>query len=335
MNKKTLTRRAALGATLAAPLLAGALSLALPRAAHAQTYPDKPVRIVHGFAAGGNADAVARILGTDLARILGQQVLVEPKPGAGGTIAAGSVASAKPDGYTLLLATGGHAIAGALYDKLPYDTVRSFQPLASLTSFPFLVVTNAGNPATTLPELLQGAKSRNKQLNFGTAGIGTGQHLTGELLAQRSGGAMMHVPYRGESASITAILGNEVDFVVVAPTAAISHIKAGKLRALATSGGSRWNGLPDVKTVAEQGLAGFEVRSWTGLLAPAGTPKPVTDRLQAAIQQALKDEALVARLVEVTGGDVVAGGPQEFQRLIETDLKRWSQLVKEAKIQKD
>lgn len=318
-------------------LQAGALALTAPWHAlgRAQAWPERPVRLMHGFAAGGNADAVARILATELGRSLGQQVMVEPKPGAGGTIAASSVASAKPDGYTLLLATGGHAIAGVLYDKLPYDTARSFLPVALLTSFPFLIVSNAASPATSLAELLQAAKARGKPLTFGSAGIGTGQHLTGELLAQRAGLAMTHVPYRGESAAITAILGNEVDLVIVAPTAAISHIKAGKLRALATSGGSRWPGLPEVKTVHEQGLPGFEVRSWTGLLAPAGTPKPVMDRLHADVQQALNTESVRNRLVELTGGDVLPGAPQDLQRLIESDLKRWAQLVKEAKIQKE
>lgn len=332
MNKtqtQTLNRRhllQAAGLALAAPWHGPLL---------AQAWPERPVRLMHGFAAGGNADAVARILATELGRSLGQQVMVEPKPGAGGTIAASTVATAKADGYNLLLATGGHAIAGVLYDKLPYDTARAFQPVALLTSFPFLVVTNAANPAVGLPDLLQAAKARGKPLTFGSAGIGTGQHLTGELLAQRAASPMTHVPYKGESAAITAILGNEVDLVIVAPTAAISHIKAGKLRALATSGGSRWPGLPELKTVAEQGLAGFEVRSWTGLLAPAGTPKPVMDRLHADVQLALNTEGVRTRLVELTGGDVLPGAAQELQRVIESDLKRWAQVVKDAKIQKE
>lgn len=301
----------------------------------AQPYPDRPMRLLHGFAAGGNADAVARILATELGRSLGQQMLVEPKPGAGGTIAASTVATAKPDGYTLLLATGGHAISGVLYDKLPYDTARSFQALAPLTSFPFLIVSHAGSGAASLPELLQTAKTRGRPLTFGSAGVGTGQHMTGELLAQRAGTAMTHVPYRGESAAVTAVLGGEVDCVVVAPTAAIAHIKAGKLRALAATGSQRWPGLPEVKTVAEQGLAGFEVRSWTGLLAPASTPRPLVERLHGAVQLALKDEAVRTRLVEVTGGDVLTGTPQDLQTLIESDLKRWAQLVKDARIQKE
>jgi len=267
----------------------------LPLAANAQTYPDKPVRLLHGFAAAGTR------LGFD------QE----------------------------LLATGGHAIAGAMYDKLPYDTLKSFQTVSALTSFPFLVVVNASSPHNTLADLLQAAKSKNKPVTFGSAGIGTGQHLTGELLAQRAGVAMTHVPYRGESASITAVLGNEIDSVVVAPTTAVAHVKGGKLRALATSGPTRWAGLPEVATVADQGLPKFEVRSWTALLAPAGTPQAVVDKLNQQLRETLQDPAVRARLVEVTGGDVQSSTPAELQAGIDGDLKRWGQLVREAKIQKE
>lgn len=316
-------------------LFGAALALTLPLAAGAQTYPDRPVRVLHGFAAGGNADVVARLVGAEMAKGLGQPIVVEPKAGAGGTIAAATVASAKPDGYNLLLATGGHAIAGVLYDKLPYDTAKSFQPISALTSFPFLVVVNAASPHNSLGDLLKAAKARPNPMTFGSAGIGTGQHMTGELLANRAGAAFTHVPYRGESASVTALLGNEVDFVVIAPTTALPQVKAGKLRALGTSGNARWSGLPDVPTVAEQGVPNFEVRSWTALLAPAGTPQPVIDRLNAQVATALQDATLRSKLAEATGGDVHASTPRELQATIESDLKRWGQLVKDAKIQKD
>lgn len=316
-------------------LFDAALALALPLIASAQAYPDRPVKVLHGFAAGGNADAVARLVAAELGKGLGQPLVVEPKAGAGGTIAAAAVASAKPDGYNLLLATGGHAIAGVLYDKLPYDTAKSFQPISALTSFPFLVVVNAASPHNTLGDLLKAAKAKANPMTFGSAGIGTGQHMTGELLANRAGAAFTHVPYRGESASVTALLGNEVDFVLIAPTTALPQVKAGKLRALGTSGSARWSGLPDVPTVAEQGVPNFEVRSWTALLAPAGTPQPVIDRLNAQVATALQDTTLRSKLAEATGGDVHASTPKELQATIEGDLKRWAQLVKDAKIQKD
>lgn len=316
-------------------LFDAALALALPLIASAQAYPDRPVKVLHGFAAGGNADAVARLVAAELGKGLGQPLVVEPKAGAGGTIAAAAVASAKPDGYNLLLATGGHAIAGVLYDKLPYDTAKSFQPISALTSFPFLVVVNAASPHNTLGDLLKAAKAKANPMTFGSAGIGTGQHMTGELLANRAGAAFTHVPYRGESASVTALLGNEVDFVLIAPTTALPQVKAGKLRALGTSGSARWSGLPDVPTVAEQGVPNFEVRSWTALMAPAGTPQAVIDRLNAQVSTALQDATLRGKLAEATGGDVHASTPKELQATIEGDLKRWAQLVKDAKIQKD
>lgn len=316
-------------------MLSAALALTLPLAAGAQAYPDRPVRVLHGFAAGGNADVVARLVTTEMAKGLGQPIVVEPKAGAGGTIAAATVAAAKPDGYNLLLATGGHAIAGVLYDKLPYDTAKSFQPISALTSFPFLVVVNAASPHNNLGDLIKAAKAKPNPMTFGSAGIGTGQHMTGELLANRAGAAFTHVPYRGESASVTALLGNEIDFIVIAPTTALPQVKAGKLRALGTSGNTRWSGLPDVPTVAEQGVPHFEVRSWTALLAPAGTPQPVIDRLNAQVSTALQDATLRGKLAEATGGDVHASTPKELQATIEGDLKRWAQLVKDAKIQKD
>lgn len=321
--------------TLFGAALALALPLAWPTAAVAQAYPDRPVRVLHGFAAGGNADVVARLVGAELTKGLGQPIVVEPKAGAGGTIAAATVASSKPDGYNLLLATGGHAIAGVLYDKLPYDTAKSFQPISALTSFPFLVVVNAASPHHSLADLIKAAKARPNPMTFGSAGIGTGQHMTGELLANRASAAFTHVPYRGESASVTALLGNEVDFIVIAPTTALPQVTAGKLRALGTSGSTRWSGLPAVPTVAEQGVPNFEVRSWTALLAPAGTPQPIIDKLNAQVVTALQDATLRAKLAEATGGDVHASTPKELQATVEGDLKRWAQLVKDARIQKD
>jgi len=311
------------------------LSLAWSTATFAQAYPHRPIRVMHGFAAGGNADSVARLVAAELAAGLGQPVVVEPKAGAGGTIAAAAIAAAKADGYNLLLATGGHAIAGVMYDKLPYDTAKSFQPISALTSFPFLIVVNAASPHTQLSDLLSAANAKPGTVTFGTAGVGTGQHMTGELLANRSSVSVTHVPYRGESASVSGLLGNEVDFIVVAPTAALPQVKAGKLRALATSGTSRWSGLPDVKTVSEQGVPGFEVRSWTALLAPAGTPQAVIDRLNAQVNTALQEPTLRNKLAEATGGEVQGSTPREMQTTIEGDLKRWAQLVKEAKIPKN
>jgi tripartite-type tricarboxylate transporter receptor subunit TctC len=318
----------------AAMMLTACCGLAFT-AAQAQPYPDKPIRLLHGFAPGGNADTIARVLGTELSGKLGQPVIVESKPGAGGTLAGDAVAKSSPDGYTLLLATGGHAIGAALQDRLPYDAVKSFQPVSTITSFPFLVVAGAGGKYQTLQDLLSAARAKPGAINYGTAGMGTGQHMTGALLAQSAGLAMTHVPYRGESASITALLGGEVDFVVAAPTAVVQHIKAGKLRALATSGSTRWPGMPATATVAEQGVPKFEARSWTALLAPAGTPQPVIERLNAQIRAVLGDGAVRAKLEEATGGEARASTPDELRLAIESDVQRWTRLVKDAGIQKE
>lgn len=317
-------------------LVAGAaLLLGASAPAQADAYPDKPIRVLHGFAAGGNADTVARIVAAEMAKPLGQPLVVEPKPGAGGTLAADVVAKAKPDGYTLLVATGGHAISAAMYDKLPYDTMKAFQPVSAISSFPFLVVVNANSKYNNLKDLLAAAREKPGTVNYGSAGIGTGQHMTGALLSRMTGVTMTHVPYRGESAAVTGLLGNEIDFIVVAPTTAVGQVKAGKLRAVANSGAWRWTGLRDVPTIAEQGVSKFEVRSWTALLAPAGTPKAVVDRLNAQVRAALRDPAVRTKLEDATGGDVNAGTPDEMKATIAADLKRWAQLVKDANIQKE
>ena len=330
MNKRT-TRSHRRLALLAAVLT----TLAAMSNVHAQAWPERPVRVLHGFAAGGNADAIARIVGTELAKQLGQQFVIEPKPGAGGTLAADTVAKAKPDGYTLLVATGGHAIAAAMYDKLPYDTLKAFQPVSALTSFPFLIVVNPSSKFTTLQELLSAGRSRGTSLNFGSAGIGTGQHMTGGLLSFRAGVPTTHIPYRGDAGSVTALLGGEIDFVVAPPTAVVQHVRAGKLLAVAISGSSRWSGLPNVPTVAEQGVPNFEVRSWTALLAPAGTPKAVVDRLNAAVRAVLADDATRQKLEEATGGEVRASTPEEVAATVDADVRRWTQLVRDARIQRE
>jgi tripartite-type tricarboxylate transporter receptor subunit TctC len=328
MNHK-LSRRHIIALPVAVLALAGFAP------ALAQDYPDRPVRVLHGFAAGGNADGVARIVAAGLTQALGQQVIVEPRPGAGGTLAADAVAKSRPDGYTILLATGGHAIAAAMYGKLPYDTLKSFQPISAITSFPFLVVVNAGGKHGTLQDLVAAARGKPGSLTYGSAGVGTGQHMTGALMLQRLGLAVTHVPYRGDAASVTALLGGEVDFIVVPVTAALQHIRAGKLRAVATSGSSRWSGLPNVETVAEQGLPGFEVQSWTALLAPAGTPKAIAERLNQALRTVLADEATRRKLEDVTGGHVRAGTPEALHATIDDDIRRWAQLVQDARIQKE
>jgi tripartite-type tricarboxylate transporter receptor subunit TctC len=311
----------------------GSSVLALHFQAVAQTYPERPIKILQGFAPGGNADAIARAVGLEMGKTLGQSMVVEAQAGAGGTIAATTVARAKPDGYTLLLATGGHAVAGALYNNLAYRTVQDFEMVSTITYFPFLVVVPANSKFVNLAALLATAKANPEQISYGSAGIGSTHHLAGELLASMSKSQLMHVPYKGDSASLTALLAGDIPMIIAPPTAVMANIKAGKLRALATTGPQRWPGLPDVPTVAEQGVAGYDVRSWAGLMAPAGTPRAVIGRLNAEVQKALPIPAVKARLEDM-GGEVRGSTPDEMKTMVASQTQKWIQVVSEAKIPK-
>lgn len=298
-----------------------------------QSYPDRAVKIYQGFAAGGNADAIARLIGGEISKGLAQSVVIETQAGAGGTIAAGSVARAKPDGYTLLLATGGHAVAGALYNTLAYKTVADFEMVSTITFFPFLLVVQADSKYRSFADLLTAARAAPKAVAYGSAGIGSTHHLAGELLSKMAKAEMLHVPYRGDAASLTALLAGDVPLVIAPPTAVLSNIKAGKLRAIATTGNQRWPGLPDVPTVAEQGVSGYDVRSWAGLMAPADTPRTVVDRLNAETLKALQLPAVRTRLEEM-GGESRGSTPDEMKAMVASEVQRWSQVVADANIPK-
>ena len=309
------------------------LALLVSGVALAQTYPDKNIKIMQGFAPGGNADAIARAVGSEISKSVGQAVVVEAQAGAGGTIAATTVAKSKPDGYTLLLATGGHAVAGAIYNNLNYKTVQDFEMVSTITYFPFLIVINAENKIANFPALLNQAKANPGKIAYGTAGIGSTHHLAGELLASMAKVDLLHVPYRGDAGSITALLAGDVPFIIAPPTAVLTNIKAGKLKAIAATGPQRWVGLPDVPTVAEQGVPGYDVRSWAGLMAPAGTPKPVIDKLNAETLKAIQLPHVKARLEEM-GGDVRGSTSDEMKNMVTSETQKWIQVVNNAKIPK-
>lgn len=315
-------------------LAAGAVAacmLSFP--AHAQGYPDKPIKIYQGFAAGGNADTIARIVSAEMTKTLGQPFVVEAQTGAGGTIAATTVARAKPDGYTLLLATGGHAVAGALYNKLNYHTVSDFQMISTVTYFPFLLVVRADSPYRGLAEVLKAARADAKSISYGTAGIGSTHHLAGELLVKSAKVQMLHVPYRGDAASVAAVLGGEVPIIIAPPTAVMQNIKAGKLRAVATTGSQRWSVMPELPTVAEQGVPGYDVTSWAGFMAPARTPRPIVNQLQGAVVKALQVPEVRARLEDM-GGEARGSTPEEMTAMVSAELKKWTSVVNEAHIPK-
>ncbi len=310
-----------------------ALALLVSGVAFAQTYPDRNIKIMQGFAPGGNADAIARAVGSEISKSMGQAVVVEAQAGAGGTIAATTVAKSKPDGYTLLLATGGHAVAGAIYNNLNYKTVQDFEMVSTITYFPFLIVINAENKIANFPALLNQAKANPGKIAYGTAGIGSTHHLAGELLTSMGKVDLLHVPYRGDAGSITALLAGDVPFIIAPPTAVLTNIKAGKLKAIAATGPQRWVGLPDVPTVAEQGVPGYDVRSWAGLMAPAGTPKPVIDKLNAETLKAIQLPHVKTRLEEM-GGDVRGSTSDEMKNMVASETQKWIQVVNNAKIPK-
>ena len=312
--------------------LAGLMAVGLPPA-RAQAWPTRPIKVVQGFAAGGNADAIARVVGTEMGKGLGQPFIVEAVAGAGGTLASAAVARAAPDGYTLLLATGGHAVAGALFEKLPYQTVGSFQMVSTITFFPFLIVTTPDSKFRTLADLLAAARSAPGAVAYGTAGIGSTHHLAGELLARTAGLSLLHVPFRGDAASLTGLLGGEIPFVIAPPTAVLGQLKAGKVRALAVTSPQRWQGMPDVPTVAEQGVAGYDVRSWAGWMLPAGAPQSVVERLHAETQKALQVPAVRTRLEEM-GGEARGSTPQEMAAMVGSELQKWIRVAADAKIPK-
>lgn len=310
--------------------LAGTAALAAP-GVRAAGWPERPIRVVQGFAPGGNADTIARLVGAEMARGLGQPMVVEAVTGAGGTLASAAVARAAPDGHTLLLATGGHAVAGALYEKLPYQTVASFQMVSTITFFPFLIVTQGDTKVRGLSDLLDAARAKPESVAYGSAGIGSTHHLAGELLARLSGARLLHVPYKGDAASVTALFAGDVPMVIAPPTAVLGHLKSGKLRALAVTGPQRWSGMPEVRTVAEQGVAGYDVRSWAGWMLPAGAPAAVVERLQEETHKALQLAVVRQRLAEM-GGEARGSTPQEMTAMVAAELQKWTQVVSEAKI---
>jgi tripartite-type tricarboxylate transporter receptor subunit TctC len=320
MRRRTLLRSAA---TL--------LFAAIPAIATAQSYPNKPIRIVQGFGPGGNADTIARLIGNEISKTLGQPVVVETRPGAGGNLAAEVVAKAAPDGYSLLLVTGGHSVSGAIYKSLPYDPSESFDMISTVTQFPFLFVVKSDSPYQTLRAVLDAARAKPDAIAYASAGIGSTHHLTGELLAKMSGVPMLHVPYKGDAAAITSLLGGEVPLAVGTPTVVMPQVKAGKLRVLAVSSGSRWAVMPDVPTADEAGVPGFDVRSWTGLATTAGTPRPIVDRLNSEIQRALQLPEVRAR-IDTLGADTRGSTPTELRDRVATELARWKKVIADSKI---
>ena len=317
-------------ATLARLTLLAAVSLS-PSGAWAQDYPSRPIRIIQGFAPGGNADSIARLLGQEMSRGLGQPVIVETKAGAGGNIAAEAVARAQADGYTLLLAVGGHTVSGALYQTLGYKSVESFEWISTATVFPFVLSVRSDSPQQTVADLLALARGKPDGVSYGSAGVGSTQHLTGALLASMSATQLLHVPYKGDAAALAALLAGDVNFVVAPGTATLPHVRGGRLKAIAVSGATRWPGLPEVPTVQEAGVQGFDVNSWAGLATTAGTPRAIVDRLHVEMNKALQVPEIRARR-ESFGGEVRGSTPEEMRARVASEVQRWAKVIAEARI---
>jgi tripartite-type tricarboxylate transporter receptor subunit TctC len=299
--------------------------------AGAQSYPSRQIRIVVPFAAGGAVDVLARLIGAKLSESLKQPVIVENRPGAGGNLAADAVAKAAPDGYTILLTTNGHAISPSLYRSLPYDTIKDFIPVTQLIASSLVLVANPKLPAKTVPELIALAKSTPGGLTYGSTGVGNPLHLTMEMLKHATGIAVTAVPYRGDAPLLTALVAGEVPMAITPLATTRPHVAAGTLRALAVTGDARSPALPDVPTVAEQGVAGFASSSWQGFFVPAHTPREIVAVIQQETRKAL-DTADVRDRLKTFGAEPVGSTPEEFERRFRADIARFAQIVREARI---
>ena len=308
-------------------LLAGLGALSLSAAAFAQ-YPNKPIKIIVPFLAGGTTDIMARAVAADLQKAFGQAVVVENRAGAGGNIGADAVAKSAPDGYTFLMGTvGTHAINMALYAKMPYDAVKDFAPVSLVAAVPNILVATPSFPVNSVKELIDLAKKEDGKLTFASSGSGTSIHLSGELFKQLAGVQMTHVPYKGSSAALPDVMSGQVNVMFDNAPSVMPHIKGGKLKAIAVTSGKRAPALPNVPTIAESGLPGFEASSWFSLLAPAGTPKEIVEKVSAQIQKMLQTPEMKERLAS-QGADGVGNTPEQFAAHIKTEIDKWAKVVK-------
>lgn len=307
---------------------------AIAAAAGAQTYPAKPISLVVPFPPGGSSDVLARSLSDKLSQSLGQPVIVESKPGAGATVGADYVAKAKPDGYTLLMGAVHHTIATSVYKKLPYDFETSFVPITTIALVPNVLVVNAKNPATDVKSLIAQAKAAPGKLSYGSNGNGTVQHLIGTQFSSLAGIELLHVPYKGSAPLTTDLLGGQVDMSFDTLTPVVQHIKGGKLRALAVTTAKRSSTLPDVPTLAESGLKGFDQGTWFGVLAPKDTPKDVVAKLNTEMVKIIQSPDFKKRMEDI-GAEPVGDTPAQMAAQIKSDTAKYAQLVKDAKVSID
>jgi tripartite-type tricarboxylate transporter receptor subunit TctC len=314
-------------------LLLAVLSLLTATAASAQpaapTWPDRPIQLLIPYPPGGSADLLGRPLAMKLQERLGQNVVLEYKPGAGGTVASQALARAKPDGHTLILVLAAHAINASLYPKLPYDTRKDFAPVSLVANLPMIVAASSSLKANTIPELIAAAKAAPGKLTFGSAGNGNTGHLAAEFFSAQAGIKMTHVPYKGSAGVVNAMLAGEIDLTFDSISTSWPQIKSGRMRALAVTGEKRASISPDVPTMIESGMPGFVINGWYAILAPAGTPAPVVERLSKEIASVLTLPDLRAQIM-AGGYEPVGSTPQALGAHIEAELTRWSKVVKDS-----
>ena len=310
-----------------------AAAVAFAGGAAAQTYPSKPVRIVVPFAAGGAVDTLARMTGNKLSESMGQPVIIENRPGAGGNIASDVVAKSAPDGYTILQTTNGQAISPSLYRSLPYDAAKDLVPVTQLVSSGLVLVASTKVPATSLKELIALAKSKPGQLNYGTTGVGNPLHLTMEMLKRAAGIDMVAVPYRGDAPLNAALIAGQVDAAVLPIATSRGNIEAARIRGLAVTTAKRNPALPNLPTIAEAAIPGFDSGSWQGFFVAAGTPPEIVARIQQETAKALQSPDIQKRQA-VVGNVTVGSTPQEFAALFKADMAKFARIVEEAKIPK-
>lgn len=305
----------------------------LAAAARAQNYPSHIIKLLHGFPPGGNVDVLARITAEEMSKGLGQPIVIEPKPGVVGSIAAEAVARSVPDGYTLLFVPSAHAVTAVLYNSIKYKAVDDFAWISTVSFYPFVMVVRKDSKIGSLGDLLREAKAAPGHLSYGSTGVGSIHHMTTELLATATGTKYLNVPYRGEGQVITGLLGGDINFAVTTVTVAAPYIQSGDLRALGVTSKTRWKDLPDVPTFDEAGSPGYEVISWSGYAAAAGTPRPIVDRLNAEVRRTLKVPSVKTR-IETLGGDAQPTSPEEMRALVARQVALWARLAKEANIER-
>ena len=308
-------------------LATGAVAFsAISSSARGQTYPTRPVRIIVGFPAGGPADIVARLMAQWLSERLGQQFVIENRPGAASNIGTEAALKAPPDGYTLLQVTSTNAVNVTFYDNLNFNFISDIAPVAGIIRVPFVMELNPSVPANTVPEFIAYAKANPGKINMASGGIGTSVHIAGELFKMMAGVNLVHVPYRGSAPALTDMISGQVQVMFDVLTSSLQHIRSGALRALAVTTATRSEALPDLPTVGDF-LPGYEASAWYGVAAPKNTPSEIVDKLNMEINAGLADSKLRARLADV-GGTVIPGSPAAFGRLITEEIEKWGKVVK-------